>query len=568
MFRNKICRYAFYFILIIPLLGLMFYIVYLEKENKNEFFDMSFIIGEQEVQRIKAWAGEDNIYYVFLPAETEKIELELEENQRFRLNDKLYKDGELIDVFYGDVYDAQIQGKGKRLLKNGQIIFLKADNVPTVYIEANCSDTDIIVEQKETKTDIFISTFNSDGSLDFTGECSIKGRGNSSWEKVKKPYNLTFAEAETLLGMGAQRKWALLTSWADTTLLKNEITTLLASKWGLEYTPEMEYVNLYVNGNYQGMYLLTQKIAAQDGCITWDENQKNVLFERDARYDEESTYIETEHCGILYESTQLLNWQDISFYTNMFTDLETLLFNDGTGPILEECSEFIDVESWIKLFMVEEFIANVDMEFASRYYYLKSDSPLLYAGPMWDHDFSMGTFSLIADEFPPCIVKYEDVEDSYFKQLMQHEDFKAEFVKYYQEEFRYIIDEVVYQDLPNCIKYIETSMKMNNIRWDSMQRDAGGVDFVNDSAKVKEWLEQRAIFWKEYWGDNNEFCRVVFKDGGGVYYMKKGEVLSYFPQHHWYKKTRWFDENGEELFPGMTVTQDMEFYPEYYELKK
>lgn len=561
MFMTKGWRNLFFIILIFPMFMLVCYRIHIEKENTDELALISFSVGESDIQNINVWRDDGDTYYIFLPAETEKIKINLSKQQRLLLDIREYKDGDCIEVEYGIAYDTQVLDRSDNSLETGKCIFLKSSNIPTMYIDAVCADTDLIVNEKSTKAKVGISVYNQEGMLDYKGNCTIKGRGNSTWEQKKKPYNIDLENATSILSMKSQKKWALIAEGQDSSLLKNKIAITLAEKSGLEYTPEMEYINLYVNGTYQGVYLLAQRVAAIDGCISWDENEDNVLFERDARYKDEDMWFETDTCGIVYESTSILSEEKKQSFSEQFKKIEKVIFDkkEDKDTVLDECSGLIDVESWIKQYMIAEFLANVDMEYSSRFFYMKDNSPIIYGGPIWDYDNSIGGFSTVKGEIPANTLRYEGLRSSYFKGLMQYDDFRQEYLEYYSEYFVDYVEMVIDDELPNIVSALKQSMYLNDIRWDD------GKVFEEEADKVFRWLSDRTIFWEDFWGNSDEYCKFFCQDGGGVYYYKKGDKISFLPQILGHEFTTWVNENGDEITEGMIAGKDMILYPEYPE---
>lgn len=100
---------------------------------------------------------------------------------------------------------------------------------------------------------------------------AIKGRGNSSWKKDKKPYQIKLAKKADLLkpGNGEQKakKWILLANGFDSTMMRNHISFSLAQKMGFESTPEGRFVDLYYDGDYRGLYYLCEKVEIGNGRV-------------------------------------------------------------------------------------------------------------------------------------------------------------------------------------------------------------------------------------------------------------------------------------------------------------
>ena len=139
---------------------------------------------------------------------------------------------------------------------------------------------------KETSEDAQFAVFRADGTLDSAGDCSVRGRGNSTWTMNKRPYNVNLEKKQRVLGMSECKKLCLLANTFDPTNLLDRISSQIALAQGMRDTPEGEFVNLYLNGKYNGLYFLSQrprtggsvnikklddKILEANGLLTEDE---------------------------------------------------------------------------------------------------------------------------------------------------------------------------------------------------------------------------------------------------------------------------------------------------------
>lgn len=88
----------------------------------------------------------------------------------------------------------------------------------------------------------------------------IRGRGNSTWGFPKKPWKVKLKEKASLLGMPADKEWALLANYADRTLLRNVTVMHLSEICNFPWTPRMRSVEVYLNNAYQGVYTLLRTI--------------------------------------------------------------------------------------------------------------------------------------------------------------------------------------------------------------------------------------------------------------------------------------------------------------------
>lgn len=139
--------------------------------------------------------------------------------------------------------------------------------LPILYIETTAAKS---IKSKIKYVD---AVYSIEGN---SGKCRIRGRGNTTWktrELVKKPYLLKLNTAASLLGMEAARKWILLANTADKTQLRNAYALHLARTvfTGNIATPKCAYVQMFLNGRYGGLYLMTEKSGFEDNISSWDD---------------------------------------------------------------------------------------------------------------------------------------------------------------------------------------------------------------------------------------------------------------------------------------------------------
>lgn len=107
-----------------------------------------------------------------------------------------------------------------------------------------------------------------------SGAVTVKGRGNGSWKMPKKGYGIKLAEKADLLGMGKDRNWVLIPSYRDNSLLNFRIINDLALACGVPFAQESRYVDLYIDGDYRGVYLLTEKMEIDRNRIDITDLEK------------------------------------------------------------------------------------------------------------------------------------------------------------------------------------------------------------------------------------------------------------------------------------------------------
>lgn len=233
----------------------------------------------------------------------------------------------------------------------------------------------------------------------------IKGRGNYSWSFAQKPYSIKLGEKADFLGMGAAKKWTLITVSSDKSMMHNYLTQKMAAAMGLRGTCENEYVDVVVNGVYKGTWVLTEKIQIHEERIDVPE-EVGVLFEIEMVYRHSCDF-----CILLYENKiERDNTVHLRLKTYKGTDIEDMdsrardaarkelqpFFDALTDamtrdPSIKKLEKYIDVDSFINWYLLNEMTRNYDSQFVTSCYCYIDETGRLYMGPVWDFDTCYGT---------------------------------------------------------------------------------------------------------------------------------------------------------------------------------
>ncbi|MCR5233031.1 MAG: CotH kinase family protein [Lachnospiraceae bacterium] len=236
--------------------------------------------------------------------------------------------------------------------------------------------------------------YSKDTVQDTAGAMRLRGRGNTTWQySPKKSFTLEMDEAVHMLGLGKHRSFNLISNSQDKTLLNNEVFLDMAKNAGLPYEPGHEQVTLYVNGQYQGVYLLTTKVKADKGCIPLKDGDFLVNWgdpSPEQRVD-------------LVTSLWLDDEQTIKTYANIVwpkeETAEEVVFQQqilqrflGAVENIEDNSytDIVDIDSMIRYYWVQEISMNYDADYRSVYSYYKADRDKIFMGPIWDMDLTLG----------------------------------------------------------------------------------------------------------------------------------------------------------------------------------
>ena len=237
----------------------------------------------------------------------------------------------------------------------------------------------------------------------------IRGRGNSTWNMPKKPYRLRLEAAAPLLGMPAERDWALLANYADKSLARNKVAMILGEKMGMAWTPRSRFVELYVNGEYRGVYQVYEHVKAGPNRADVEPPDPEVdtdptkisggwLLEVDKRYDEDACWdtplgvpICVKEPGLdeddLADPAHPSSIQFAYIRTHVAQAEQAL----GAGAAWRQ---YFDSAALIDWYLVNELMRNFDAQVGvqlgtSVYLQKRKDGPLAF-GPLWDFDIGAG----------------------------------------------------------------------------------------------------------------------------------------------------------------------------------
>lgn len=223
---------------------------------------------------------------------------------------------------------------------------------------------------------------------------SLQGRGMSSWDcDSKKSFTLRLEKDINLLGLGNNKSWNLIGSAYDPSLIKNITFNGLATRMGIKYQPQMQCINLYVDGKYQGVYILTTKVSVGDGRV--ELSKGDYLYKMDAPVCEQPLSYESVtwfEDGNTAPAADLIYPKDAS--DRRLEDAKEKLqrFIDAVeNPDSDDFDSIVDVESLVRYYWIQEAGMNFDAWQRSVYIYYDAESEKMYLGPVWDMDLTLGS---------------------------------------------------------------------------------------------------------------------------------------------------------------------------------
>jgi hypothetical protein len=419
-----------------------------------------------------------------------------------------------------------------------------SSDLPFVYINTNGLE---IPENSRIMADMGI-IYNGQGVLNrsdesfnnYSGKITIEIRGSSSTQFEKKSYGFStanYAGADTnvvLLDMPEENDWILYAPFSDKSLMRNLLTFELAAQFG-HYQCRGRFVELFVNDDYRGVYVLMEKIKRDknrvdiskllDTDVTGDELTGGYIVKID-RLDNPpaegwfSPYDFNTYPGVgmvyVYPKPENILPIQKNYIQSYITDFEDVINSEDFADPEQGYRKYIDVNSFVDLLVMNELNHNVDAYRISTFFYKDKTSKggKLFAGPLWDCDLTFGNadycqawsnegwgydFASICPSdgwFPPI----------WWNKFMSDPGF-VNTLKCHWEYFRKgpLRIESIYERIDSIASYLEEAQERNFERWPIL----GTYVWPNYEAETRQTYTEEVDFLKEWisrrisWLDEN-----------------------------------------------------------------
>lgn len=477
------------------------------------------VVSGEHREELACWKDQWNDYCFFLPSYADPAQVMIYSNT----GDEIWIDewmmtgeGLSCDRFQmNEVYGMARIGLANHY--DGVLRIMHSGNVPTLYIDVPSGNMEYIHKKKGNEETGSMRLYTVDGELAVHGDLeSIKGRGNATWGWWKKSYSLTLSQETDLLDMGQAQRWILLANGYDASNLKNKVSYDLAKAAGMAYSPDSRWVDLYLNGEYAGVYLLCERnevhpervdIPSENGFLVSREGKGRLVRQNYPFIDLRLGAFRIHHSSMDQDQMKAM-WQSVE---------NAIVAEDGIDPQTgKHWTELIDLDSWAEKYLIDEIAANHDGGCISQYFYYDGEDPSgkIYAGPVWDMDITFGAdFWQIAppNNFVarrPGDLDHTEYFPFYF--LYQKDEFYQRVVEIYRDRFRPLLVELVESGLDDYNRQISPALAANEIRW----LTAGAADGKD---KIKAFLAERIAFLDSLWIYEEERCDVLLLKDNGVF---------------------------------------------------
>lgn len=503
-------------------------------------------------ERISCWRRH-GCYYVFLPSGADPDRTKLVTNPLFPvwIEGQRVDSGTVCGEFPFEEPLAITSKKWGRTYEE-KVLFCQSANTPTLYIDTASGSMDYIHMEKGNAESGKLRLYSPEGALDSDAQIrAINGRGNATWDAGKKPYSLELTQRTDLLGMGAAKKWILLANSYDISNIANKMCYDFAAEVGCAYTPECQWVDLYLNGNYAGLYLLSERNEVDSQRVDVpEESSFLVSIEWDIRWNgtnypavvsENNTFLRIQYAGMPDWRVQEI-WQSAE---------DSVFSEDGVDPRTGKgWDALIDMESWAQQFLLWEVFAEHDAGCISKYFYYDPQTGKIFAGPVWDMDNILNRVSV----HPPNVLQsqrkhiWNQDQESLFYRLWQLDGFRETVKKLYREEYRTRLLALAETGMQAYLAQSLPAARLNCIRWEI-------ADPAMETARMEQYLKARIAFLDEYWDNEADYCilEVSAESQWRSFAVKRGETAQFLPT----EAVIWLDyETGEPFDLTAPVTRD------------
>ena len=381
----------------------------------------------------------------------------------------------------------------------------------------------------------------------------VRGRGNSTWWNVpsngKRPYRIRFRDSQQqgLFGLPQARNWVLLANYFDNSLMKTSVAFELGRRLGLKCTPTYHHVELFLNGDYLGSYLLTEhrqadpaeigapgrpKVDLTNGWFTeiafqFDVSQNGDPGFRTGTWNmpvliKSPEFPEFPHNGVIPSNVD-------NFVRNDWNKLEYLMSSDNFPN--NDWRNLVDFESFARYFMVQIITQNADFNVrtydrrdhpGSTFFYKQNSSSPIKAGPLWDFDLSLGRWF---DDLPPSLrantLPYPNYP--FFNRFFQDSTFLEKYHEVWNENF---IEHI--STMPEFI--VDLAAKLERSIVEDSRRWSRNVSVTNtEISRMRQYFAERIAFLDNFYNDDCDvtLChRVIFSvvGYGGFMYATVNDV--------------------------------------------
>lgn len=459
---------------------------------------------------------------------------------------------------------AEVEFYGEPLASADKEVLYQPTNLPTVIVHVKDNK-----EPKDKVNDLEanVSIISEDGTKELYEPATFRLRGNASMDFEKKPYRIKFEKKQNVLDAPAKaKKWTLIANYGDKTLMRNIIGFELSRRFGQAYTPYIQPVDVFVNGEYKGCYQLCDQVEVNKNRVNIDEmtaediSGENLtggyFIEVDAYANQEpkQSWFNSKNGNpvtIKSPSDDEIKLAQKTYISAHFNKLENALFSNDFDDEVTGYRQYLDLESFLNHFLLGELNGNTDTYWSLNMYKQRNDDKF-YTGPIWDLDLAFendyrtypinsksgksndwlfyvndASFAGNFKKFVKRIVK----EDQ--KAIQQMRDIWADARKN-----KRINETSLLNFIDNTASILNDSQKLNFKRWDIMNKKVHMNPMIwgsyeKEVENIKTYLKNRLIrmdYWLKFDATEIEHVEVIVNSLISVYNLQGVHIVDFIDE--------------------------------------
>ena len=386
----------------------------------------------------------------------------------------------------------------------------------------------------------YLTDITNDSYLNYNGRIGIELRGSSSQILDKKPYGFsTLLEDDdsnnnvSLLGMPSENDWVLNSLAYDPSMIRDYLSYTLAANMG-NYAPRVKYIEVIVNDDYKGVYILTEKIKRDSDRVNLKkiDDEDTDLPEVTGGYivkadkttgGDEVAWTMPNYGGWEtdflhhYPKTEDITTEQAAYIETVFRDLETQT-NLANASIINGYPSIIDVPSFLDYMIVAEIASNPDSYQFSTFFH-KDRGGKLRAGPVWDYNLSYGNdlfvFGFDRSFYDVWQFEYENMGAKFWKDLFQENTFKCYLSKRWFEltaENEALNYTTISTLIDEFAEVLNESQARELQRWPPQEGWPTVADQEENIIAMKDWILNRINWMNSNIGSPNDCSDVSVPD--------------------------------------------------------
>ena len=449
-------------------------------------------------------------------------------------------------------YKIKFKGSGEALSQT--ISIYKASTLPSIYIDTSIG-SDLMIGSNITDSNAGVKLVDSDGTLLVGQDVSeVRTRGNTTPTMLKKPFQIKFEQKINVMGMGKAKTWLLLANYLDQSYIRNSVMYKLAKDMGMGAS-DFTNVDVYVDGEYQGVYLLCEKVNV-------NKNRVNITELEDLNDELNPTYGSTTvvTSGSLIDSTVLTEYkyvnnmvnpeditggylieldnnnksirssfgsyfmtstefgenlyvikspeycskEQVEYIAKLFAEIEeAMASSNGKNSLGKHYTEYVDLESYAVAYIMAEYGKNYDAGSASIYFNkdvdVNGEFSKIVKGPLWDCDNTLGNIRRNGADDQEAMWAANRTP---WNMLTRHDDFNQLVTEKFEIAYNLIYDYLDYGGfITQQLNELGDSPHMDRLRWESY-----------DDSKWPLYADGSMHWWERY-GDDNFHAFRYYRDG-------------------------------------------------------